>query len=119
MHDLGHVLAIISAKLNTCNTYTYALLCTAPRSNLFCTLNILFIFIAIEMLIVFQVVGTATKDTMPDVPMFSATPAKRPRRQGLTDTLTVVGQTIANAITPQVGTREAPVPVEQVLNCLR
>ena len=66
-----------------------------------------------------SVVGTATKDTMPDVPMFSATPAKRPRRQGLTDTLTVVGQTIANAITPQVGTREAPVPVEQVLNCLR
>ena len=71
------------------------------------------------MLIVFQVVGTATKDSIPDVPMFSANPAKRPRRQELTDALTVVGQTIANAITPQVGTREAPVPIEQVLNCLR
>ena len=72
------------------------------------------------MLIVFQVVGTATKDSIPDVPMFSANPAKRPRREGrLTDTLTAVGQSIANALTPQVGTREMPLAVEQVLNCLR
>ena len=63
--------------------------------------------------------GNERYHAMQDVPMFSATSAKRPRRQGLTDTLTVVGQTIANAITPQVGTREAPVPVEQVLNCLQ
>lgn len=105
MHDLGYVPAIISAKLNACNTYFVQ--------------RVLFILIAIVMLIVFQVVGTATKDSIPDVPMFSANPAKRPRRQELTNTLTVVWQTIANAITPQVGTREAPVPVEQVLNCLR
>ena len=101
MHDLGYVPAIISAKLNACNTYFVQ--------------RVLFIFIAI----VIVGTGTATKDSIPDVPMFSANPAKRPRRQELTDTSTVVGQTIANAITPQVGTREPPVPVELVLNCLR
>ena len=59
---------------------------------------------------VFQMVGTATRESIPDVPMFTATPAKRPRRQSLTETLTEVGQSIANALTPEA----AESPVEQV-----
>ena len=64
---------------------------------------------------VFQMVGTATRASMPDVPMFTVTPAKRPRRQALSDTLTAVGQTIASALTPGAGRpRESETEVEQV-----
>jgi hypothetical protein len=52
---------------------------------------------------------------MPDVPMFTVTPAKRPRRQALSETLTAVGQTIASALTPgAVRPRESETEVEQV-----
>lgn len=53
---------------------------------------------------------------MPDVPMFTANPAKRPKREALKDTLTAVGQTIVSALTPGASSsKEAAVPVEQVL----
>ena len=68
MHDLGYVPAIISAKLNACNTYFVQ--------------RALFIFIAIVMLIVFQGVGTATKDSIPDVPMFSTRVNRYVNRSG-------------------------------------
>ena len=35
---------------------------------------------------------------MPDVPMFTSSPAKRPRREAIADTLTAVGQTIATVL---------------------
>ena len=48
-------------------------------------------------------------------PMFTVTPAKRPRRQALSETLTAVGQTIASALTPgAVRPRESETEVEQV-----
>ena len=37
---------------------------------------------------------------MPDVPMLTATPAKRHRRQEMNETLVEVGKTIPNALTP-------------------
>ena len=56
------------------------------------------------------------KESMPDVPMFTANPAKRPKREALKDTLTAVGQTIVSALTPGASSsKEAAVPVEQVL----
>ena len=44
-----------------------------------------------------QIVGTATRETIPDVPMFSASPAKRPRRESLAETISAVGETIVSA----------------------
>ena len=52
---------------------------------------------------------------MPEVPMLSATPAKRPRREMWTDAITSVGETIAHAI--MMGTsaqKEDTVSCEQV-----
>ena len=43
-------------------------------------------------------VGTATRESMPDVPMFTASPAKRPRRETMRDTLEAVGKTISTAL---------------------
>ena len=60
-----------------------------------------------------QIVGTATRENVPDVPMFSANPAKRPRRESLTHTLTSVGQTIASALTQGTSSSNEAV-VEQV-----
>ena len=40
---------------------------------------------------------------MPRVPMFSASPAKRPRKDGLADTITAVGQSIASALSSRAG----------------
>ena len=53
---------------------------------------------------------------MPDVPMFGANPAKRPRRETLTDTLTTVDNTIVSALKPGASTSNetAAVPVDQV-----
>lgn len=71
------------------------------------------------VLAVFQMVGTATRESIPDVPMFTATPAKRPRRQSLSETLTEVGQSIANALTPEaVHAPGSETPVEQVCVCV-
>ena len=62
-----------------------------------------------------QIVGTAVREIIPDVPMFNATPAKRPRRETLKDTITAVGQTIASALTPGASSSGEPeVNVEQV-----
>ena len=40
--------------------------------------------------------------------MFNATPAKRPRRETLKDTITAVGQTIASALTPGASSSGEP-----------
>ena len=62
-----------------------------------------------------QIVGTATKERIPDVPMFSATPAKRPRRESLAETISAVGRTIVTALAPREGnSKDAEDPVEQV-----
>jgi hypothetical protein len=50
--------------------------------------------------IILQIAGTATRESIPDVPMFSASPAKWLRRDNLSETITAVGQTIASALTP-------------------
>lgn len=56
------------------------------------------------------------EESMPDVPMFAAYPAKRPKRETMKDTLTTVGQTIVSALTPSASSsKEDCVPVEQVL----
>ncbi|XP_028417959.1 uncharacterized protein LOC114542659 isoform X2 [Dendronephthya gigantea] len=47
-------------------------------------------------------VGTASRDKLPDAPMFSATPAKRPRRENWCDKLTTVGETVAHALSAAV-----------------
>ena len=61
------------------------------------------------------IVGTATKESMPDVPMFAANPAKRPKRETIQDTLTTVGQTIVSALTPSASSSKGDeVRVEQV-----
>ncbi|XP_028417958.1 uncharacterized protein LOC114542659 isoform X1 [Dendronephthya gigantea] len=49
-----------------------------------------------------QLVGTASRDKLPDAPMFSATPAKRPRRENWCDKLTTVGETVAHALSAAV-----------------
>ena len=41
-----------------------------------------------------QIVGTTTRERIPDVPMFSASPAKRPRRESLAETISAVGRAI-------------------------
>jgi hypothetical protein len=61
-----------------------------------------------------QIVGTATRERIPDVPMFSANPAKRPRRETMTDALNVASQKIADALKPGNATNEPAVAVEQV-----
>ncbi len=66
-----------------------------------------------DTFISFQIVGTATRESIPDVPMFSGNPAKRPRRESLANTLNAVGQTIASALTPGTSSSNEAV-VEQV-----
>ena len=53
---------------------------------------------------------------MPDVPMFTATPAKQQRRQKLIETLVDEGQTIANGLTPAeaASSQRAEAPTDQV-----
>ena len=46
--------------------------------------------------------------------MFSANPAKRPRRETMTDALNVASQKIADALKPGKATNEPAVAVEQV-----
>ncbi len=47
--------------------------------------------------------------------MFNASPAKRPRRETLKDTITAIGLTIASALTPGASSSGEPeVNVEQV-----
>ena len=58
-----------------------------------------------------QIVGTATRETISDVPMFSASPAKRPRRESLAETISAVGETIVSALAPGEGNSNS---VEQV-----
>ncbi|CAB3977072.1 Hypothetical predicted protein [Paramuricea clavata] len=63
------------------------------------------------------IVGTATRESIPDVPMFSTSPAKWPRRDNLSETITAVGRTIACALTPGAGSsKNATASVEQVRN---
>ena len=45
-----------------------------------------------------KIVGTANRVKIPGVPMFSANPAKRPRRETIADTFTLVGNSIAQAL---------------------
>ena len=40
---------------------------------------------------------------MPDMPMSSTSPVKRPRNDSLADTITAVGQSIASALNPEAG----------------
>ena len=78
-------------------------------------------FLLLTIYLTTQIVGTASRENIPDVPMFNATPAKRPRRQALSETLVEVGQTIASALTPgappaneALPALEPDVPIEQV-----
>ena len=52
---------------------------------------------------------------MPDMPMFSTSPAKRPRKDSLADTITAVGQSIASALNPEAGSSsDATTSAQQV-----
>ncbi len=67
------------------------------------------------LIITLQIVGTAKRETVPDVPMFAANPAKRPRRETLADTLAAVGHNIVNALLNPESSQEPPATVEKVL----
>jgi len=49
-----------------------------------------------------MLVGTASKENIPEVPMFSVNPAKRPARRtdAMADAITTVGQSIASVLQP-------------------
>ena len=84
-----------------------------PSSS--CSINFLVIFYSVMFF--FQLVGTAKKEKMPESPMFTNNPAKRPtRRDTALEAFTSVGQSIANALQP---TSSATVHDEnkQVLIC--
>ena len=64
--------------------------------------------------VIIQAVGTATRGAIPNVPMFTADPAKRPRRETLAETLTTVGETIVSALRPGGNTCNEGAAVSQV-----
>ena len=49
---------------------------------------------------------------MPDVPMFTASPAKRPRRETVRDTLEAVGKTISTALASGKSFAQNDMPAE-------
>ena len=46
-----------------------------------------------------QIVGTANRQHIPNVPLFQATPAKRPRRETWSEKLSSASETISRAFT--------------------